>query len=288
MNDELRWHLLKKKQTEELIVHAFGRLRENGIEPILIKGWAAGRNYPADKPRFSIDVDLVVSSADFDDAEKALAGINGVDLHRELRDRDTVDWQHLCSRSELVELDGEHIRLLSAEDHLRVICVHWLLSGATDRERLWDVFYAVQNRPANFSWPLCLDIVSETRRDWVVLTIGLTHKYLGLDISELPFRDRAVELPPWLTKFLEKEWLDESGLWPLEATLKDRRTFLHQLRKRLPPNPVQATVNCEGSFDAYSRVPYQMRDIFQRVRPSIHRIVSTLKHIARARTKESK
>src|SRR5688572_14729936 len=101
MNDEFRWYLLKKKQTEVLILNTFRRLRHENIEPILIKGWAAARNYPNDKPRFSIDVDLAVAAADFEMAKTLLAtpdySLTGVDLHRELRHLDPVEWPTLVS-----------------------------------------------------------------------------------------------------------------------------------------------------------------------------------------------
>ena len=56
----------------------------------------------------------------------------------------------------------------------------------------------------------------------------------------------------------------------------DARTFFYQLRKRIPPNPVQATVDCEGAFDERSRVGYQIRDLFTRLRPSISRVLPVL------------
>ena len=68
MTDELRFYLLRKRLTEELIVKAFRSFRDQHIEPILIKGWAASRNYPESVPRFSADVDLAVSANDYESA----------------------------------------------------------------------------------------------------------------------------------------------------------------------------------------------------------------------------
>jgi len=292
MNDELRWYLLKKKQTELLILSAFRLLRHENIEPILIKGWAAARNFPDGIPRFSIDIDLAVGSSDFETAKKVLApaefGLGATDLHCELRHLDTLAWSSLLENSQLVDLDGEQVRILSAEDHLRVLCVHWLTNGGTSRERLSDIYYAVENRPPDFDWDKCLGVVSEHRQGWIIATIGLAHRYLDLDISDLPFRDRAENLPPWLTRFAEKEWKDGSGLQPLEASLGTLRGFLHQLRKRLPPNPIQATVNCEGSIDARFRAPYQIRDIIRRFSPSVRRVVPTFVELNRAKRSEAK
>lgn len=281
MDDELRWHLLRRRQIEQHIVSAFQGLRREGIEPILIKGWAAALNYPSDQPRFFADVDLAVSHEDYDRAravtEDPTKGVLGVDLHCELRALDTLPWSELFSNSRLVELDGEKIRLLSPEDHLRVLCVHWLTNGGEERERLWDIYYAVRNRPSDFDWERCLNAAGPTRRGWIVATIGLANMYLGLEIDDLPFKDKARRIPAWLTTCVEREWQKNIRMRPLYTTLRDGAAFLQQIRKRIPPNPIQATVDCEGKFDDRSRFGYQFRDVFKRLLPSLGRVAGTLR-----------
>lgn len=279
MTDEFRFYLLRKRLAEGLIVQGFRALREHGIEPILIKGWAADRNYPDSKPRFFGDIDLAVSAPDYERAKSLaedVAGIGGVDLHRELRHLDTLGWDKLISNSELVALDGEEIRVLCAEDHLRVLCVHWLNNGGEDRERLWDIVYAVRNRPAQFNWSKCLDVVSATRRRWIVSAIGLAHKYLDLELDGIPFADETKDLPRWLTRCVEKEWARGIELRALESLIRNPRSFFQQVRKRIPPNPIQATIDCEGSFDEGGRLAYQIRDVLKRLPPSIRRISAAI------------
>lgn len=280
MTDEQRWYLLTRKKVEGSIVEAFRGLRRHGIEPILIKGWAAARNYPPDIPRFFGDIDLAVSAADFEKASELMitpeSGVKGVDLHRELRHLDTVDWQTLLSNSELVEIDDEKIRILSDEDHLRVMCVHWLTDGAESKDRLWDVVYAVENRSADFDWSKCLDVVAPNRRGWTIATIGLAHRYLGLKIEDLPFAEDARRLPSWLTQCVERAWSDEAPMRPLHTAMTDARTFLYQIKKRIPPNPIQATIDCDAAFDERSRVGYQFRDVFIRLKPSLPRVIPAL------------
>ena len=276
MTDELRWYLITKKKTEGLIASAFRRLREDGIEPVLIKGWAAARNYPDGKPRFLGDIDLAVAADDFERSKLLVeapdSGIIGVDLHRELRRLDTVDWATLFANAELVAIDGEDVRVLAPEDHLRVMCVHWLTDGGESKERLWDIYYAVQNRPANFDWAKCLEVVEPNRRGWIIATIGLANRYLGLAIDDLPFAAEARCLPAWLTRCVEREWKSELPMRPMETVIDDAGSLMTEVRRRIPPNPIQATVNCEGVFDDRSRVPYQIRDLFMRARPSIKRV----------------
>jgi hypothetical protein len=279
ITDEYRYYLLRKRHAEELILRAFRRFRENNIEPILIKGWAAARNYPQDRPRFFSDIDLAVSAADYEKTTSIIAAepdIGGIDLHRELRRLDTVDWNRVFSNSQLVPLDNENIRILCPEDHLRVLCVHWLMNGGENRERLWDIVYAIQNRPANFDWSKCLDVVNERRRQWIIMTIGIAHKYMGLELNGIPFAREASRLPDWLTRCLEREWSTKTELLALQTLLMHPGTFLKQVRKRIPPNPIQATIDCDGVFDDGSRVGYQIRDTFIRLGPSVRRISSTI------------
>jgi hypothetical protein len=279
ITDEYRFYLLRKRVAEDLILIAFRGFRSVGVEPVLIKGWAAARNYPPSRPRFFGDIDLAVSAADFERSTmliKSGSEIGGVDLHRELEHLDTVNWETLIANSQLVQLDGEDIRILCPEDHLRVMCVHWLTDGGERRERLWDIFYAVSNRPAGFDWSKCLDVVSERRRQWVITCIGIGHKYLNLDLSGIPFADEARNLPIWLTRCLEREWAKNLEIRPLHSQLRYPRELLRQIRKRIPPNPIQATINCEGDFKSRTRIGYQIRDIFSRLGPSIKRVSSTL------------
>lgn len=276
MDDELRWYLLSRKKTEDQIVSAFRGFRRHGIEPILIKGWAAARNYPSDVPRFHGDIDLAVSARDYPEAKSLIDAPNpaarGVDLHRELRHLDTLDWERLAERSELVEVNGEGIRVLSPEDHLRVLCSHWLTNGGEDRRRLYDIYYAVKNRPRTFDWSRCLDVVSANRRSWVIACIGLAHKYLGLGLDDLAFAAEAEKLPAWLTSFVERAWASDSRLRGLDESIIDRKLFVRQVKNRIPPNPIQSTVFCEGSFDDRSRAIYQIRDMFGRFIPSVRRL----------------
>ncbi len=290
MTDEFRWYLLEKKKLEGTIITALNIFRDNGIEPILIKGWAAARNYPYGKPRFCWDIDLAVSSVDFQQAEHLIkepgSKVKGVDLHREVRHLDTLDWKTLFSNSEVVETDAGSIRVLAAEDHLRVLCAHWLTNGGENRDRLWDIVYAVENRPADFDWGRCLDVVSADRRSWITATIGLAHKYLGLKIEGLPFVDEVKDLPSWLTRCVESGWSSDTKLRGLDESITMPTLFLRQIGKRLPPNPIQATVNCEGRFDHASRIPYQIRDVLGRSGPSVRRLVKALRDQYRWRTSQ--
>lgn len=268
-----RWSRLFAGKLEFETVAAFQFFRDHGIEPLLIKGWASARNYPVESPRFYTDVDISVSSADFDRAKDLLslpaASKIAVDLHRELKRLDQRPWLDVFADSIEVELSGYPVRIPAAEDHLRILAVHWLNDGGERKERLLDIYYAVQNRPSDFDWDRCLNPISKVRRGWVLAAIGLTHRYFGLDISDLPAAKEAADLPEWLCKTVEKEWSLGIPSRSLHTCLNNPKEFFRQLRKRIPPNPLQATIEQEGDIRARSRLPYQLGSMRDRMLPSL-------------------
>lgn len=274
LTNQTRWYLLRRKEQELRIRRAFEFFREHGIEPILIKGWAAARLYPPDRHRNFSDIDLSVSVSDFDKAHELVSTEEGrrldIDLHREFRQLERSRWTDIFSRSELIDLDGTDIRVPSPEDHLRILSAHWLTDGGANKEKLWDVYYAVENRQPGFDWSVCLDAAGPVRRNWTLTTIGVAHTVLDLNIDDLPFA-REVTVPEWMMKRLEDERKSGEPLQPLHTCLRDRRLLFKQIRKRLPPNPIQATVDMEGIFDDGNRVYYQTASIFVRLGPSLKR-----------------
>jgi len=279
-NDKL-WFILRLKVFEEKITGAFQYFRENGIEPILIKGWAASIEYPEKYERYFGDIDLCVAPEFFEKASELLLTETGrkfkVDLHCGLRHLDTICWEDLFENSVLKELDGVKIRILRPEDHFRVLTVHWLTDGGAVKERLLDLYYLLINHQKDFDWHRCLQTVSNVRRNWIIKMIGLLEKYCGLEISSLPFASESRDLPDWFIKTMESEWTDEIKLVPIHTTLLNARDFINQLRKRFPPNPIQSTIDMEGKIDNSSRVYYQIGSVFLRFKPSISRIFVTAK-----------
>jgi hypothetical protein len=279
--DELRWHKLSMRRFEVAIAEAFELFRSCDVEPILIKGWAAARNYPENRPRFFGDVDLAFSGSQYDKAVKKLSATPipsvSIDPHLEFRHLDTVPWDTAVARSELINVDGGSIRVLCPEDHLRVLCVHWLNDGGAYKERLWDIYYAVAKRPPDFDWELCLDSVSEKRRRWIVTAIAVARKYLSLDVAGLPFDVDTGSIPKWMIRCLEKEWSTDVRLIPLESCLHDPKLLIQQILKRTPPNPIEATIEVEGELDDGWRLPYQVGSIRQRIGPSLRGMGTALR-----------
>ena len=281
MKPDRRWSLIHYKLQEHRLIKTFELFRKYNIEPILIKGWAAANNYPRKEERLFIDIDICVAPGDFKNARATLAECKKedlpVDLHNGLRHLDTVEWDNLFENTQLVKVQETNIRVLRPEDHLRVLCVHWLNDGGAVKERLWDIYYAVENRAPNFDWDRCLKTVDRKRRKWVVCAIGLAHLYLGLDLKNTPIAAETKQIPKWIIKTVEKEWADENRLKSLVTTLSNREEFFRQLKKRFSPNPIQATIEVGGKFNDNPRIFYQAADILIRIKPSLQRLINKMR-----------
>jgi len=107
-------------------------------------------------------------------------------------------------------------------------------------------------------------------------TVGLAHRYLDLDLDDTPIKDEAKDLPAWLVRAVEKEWKSGVPLLAVHTLLRNPEMLWKQVQKRLPPNPIMATVEMEGSFDARTRVFYQIGSFFKRMAPSYKRVTQTI------------
>jgi hypothetical protein len=276
--DILRWTKLRMRLAEISITDAFGKLRAAQIEPILIKGWVVGKLYPENHPRAFADIDLCVNPLQYHQAKGILKnteiGFMVVDLHEGCRHLDKVPWKNLFDNSRLVKIEETFIRILRPEDHLRVICTHWLNDGGAYKERLWDIYYAVENRPKDFEWDRCLNIAGKKRRKWIICALGLAQKYLGLDLQDTPIEKELEGIPRWVFKTVENEWESKIRLKPLQGCLQNKKELVEQIKKRFPPNPIQATIELEGEFDSTPRIFYQIGDIFYRMPLSLKNLIS--------------
>lgn len=269
---EHRFKLLHYKVQSQRLAQSWAKFEEAGYKPILIKGWAAAQLYPNPCDRQYTDIDLIFSPTDFGDAEEFLKENSmptAIDLHKGARHLDSLSFDNLYSNSVLIDCEGTKIRILREEDHLRVLCIHWLNDGGADKERLWDIYHGINNRSEKFDWHRLLEKISKKRRRWIVCAIGLAHKYLDLNLDDTPIAAEAKNLPSWLTKAVEREWASSVRLTPLQQVRHDKQKLWQQIKKRLPPNPIQATIEMEGHFDMVPRLFYQFADIFLRLPGSI-------------------
>lgn len=253
----------------------YGFLRDRDCEPVLIKGAAAAANYPKPFQRVFGDVDLAVAPSDYRRVQALIRETSfNVDLHRGLRHLDTLEWEDLFRNTVLNDLGGVLVRVLRPEDHLRVMCTHWLNDGGADRTRLWDIFFAIGNRPPEFEPERFIGVAPENRKKWLLIVLAVVRDYLGLEIdAELYGGAEKYKNPVWVRKTLEKEWGSDRRLIPLQRVTHDGREFFRQMLKRIPPNRLQAMVETEGAAGENTDPKARLINVLKRVRPSVRRLL---------------
>jgi Uncharacterised nucleotidyltransferase len=265
-------YAIQAVEHERQVAGAFRLLRAGGVDPILIKGWAIARAYPEAGLRPPGDIDLYVSP---EQHVKARAVLNSakckeywVDLdHDEITRFSDFGFAELFCRSEIVNLDGTEIRVMGAEDHLRILCLHLLKHGAWRPLWLCDVGAALESRSSSFDWDRCLGR-NKRRADWIACTVGLANRLLGADLEDVPAKIRANKLPSWLMSSVLKQWSTPypSNLPSFATQMKTvlgKSGILRAVRQRWP-NPIQATVDANGRFDNMTRLPFQLGNCLAR------------------------
>jgi hypothetical protein len=265
--DKTYWsYLIHAAKDERRIIEVFRALRSAAIEPILIKGWAIARLYPQPGLRPSGDIDLYISPEHLVKARSVLRAPEyqryAVDLdHDEITRFSECSFDELYRCSELVKLGDTEIRVLSAEDHLRLLCLHLLKHGAWRPLWLCDVAAALESRSASFDWSRCLGKNSRWA-DWVLCATSLANRLLGAELGDTPLRSCGNTVPRWLIPAVLKQW--EAPYPPhLPLFVKEvgenwwNPEIVRAICRRWP-NPIQATIDANGPFDDMPRLPYQI------------------------------
>lgn len=255
---------------EREVADVFRLLRAHGIEPVMVKGWAASRNYAEGDARHCGDIDLCVKREEYARAAEALRSRTDftyeVDLHTGLQRIDEANFDEVSERSLLLEIEDEKIRVPCAEDHLRVLCYHFLREGAWRAVWLCDIAAALESRPANFDWNLCLGSKHPVN-DWIACALGLAHQLLGADLSETPVAERAARLPRWLVPSVLRQWEERSYHRRQQSPVVDIKRAplitLKELRYHWP-SPVEASVSLHASFNRLPRLPFQTANLLAR------------------------
>ena len=260
-----RVHALQGAIHEQQISRVVSLLREAGVEPLLVKGWAATRFYPEPGLRPYGDIDLLVRPEQHALAREALvAGAPApVDLPRGLADLDDHEMEDVFARSRLVSLCDVDVRIPSSEDHLRLLCLHALRHGVSRALWLCDIAAALEARPSVFDWDRLL--AGDPRRsEAVVVALGLARAVLGAEPGTTPVASRAERLPPWLVPATLRQWGKGSGLRePMGSFLRHPRGAFAELRKHWP-NPIEGTMGVGAPWNAWPRLPFQLTHVLVR------------------------
>ncbi len=261
-----RHNILLTAIREQKIERAVAALRAAGVEPMLVKGWAAARLYPERGLRPYADIDLCVRAEQFEAAWAALWEAMSyeraeVDLHSGFARFGGGSVEEVYARSQLARLGLTDVRVPCAEDHLRVLSVHMLREGAWRALWLCDVAAAVEAAGEDFDWDRCL---TRDRRlaGWVNCAMRAAHELLGADIRHTPAARVKKRLPRWLVPTILKEWgsrlpsMPERHRAPM-AYLRSPAGIWKGLRHRWP-NTIEATVGVRAPFNDWPRLPFQL------------------------------
>ncbi len=259
-----RLHTLQAALHARNIKQVFMLFRAAGIEPLLVKGWAIARLYTEPGTRPYGDIDLCVSPADYLKAQDVLRAEGHrypVDLHKDTGQLDDRGWDELLARSQLVLLEDVPVRIPAAEDHLRILCYHLLRHGVERPLGLCDIAVALESRPCDFSWNMCLG-TNPKRANWVVCTIALAQRLLDASTDNVPATQRDARLPSWLVNSVLKAWGKPFSQHfarqdSIIFSLRHPRGLVQALSRRWP-TPIVGTVGVGGAFGNTPRFPYQL------------------------------
>jgi len=264
LHQAYRLHTLQAGVKEMEITQVFSFLRSRGLQPLMGKGWVIAKEYPEPGLRPYGDIDLYVRP----EHHRAFLGALGkpeargwnVDLHRGAAELDDRTFDLLYAHSRVHRLGETDVRTFGPEDHLRLLCLHFLREGALRPLWLCDIAVALKSLPPHFDWDYFLS-GNQRRSDWAACAIGLAGQILGADVDGLPVERRAKHLPTWMTPGVLKQWgegkVTKGRRVPMSIQMRHPLRVLRALRLRWP-NPIEATVDLKGRFNDWPRLPYQL------------------------------
>ena len=271
LQQAFRQHVLLSAYIETKIEEVIRAFREASVEPILIKGWSIARAYPLSGLRPYGDIDLCVRPHEYERAERLVKSLGDIsleiDLHRgfgPLLDRDADD---AFERARMAKLGKTEIRILSEEDQLHLLCVHFLRHGAARPLWLCDVAVGLETRADDFDWERCLG-TTKYRANWIACVIRLVIRLLGADERDLPTDVREVELPRWLIPAVLRQWgipfANHPSRQPPVSSYVGRPLWWWKALKDRWPNPIQGLASNNVDFSYPFPFLFQLTNYFKR------------------------
>jgi hypothetical protein len=207
---------------------------EAGLEPLFFKGTVVARHYSETHLRPSGDIDICAPPGRYDESRELLRRFSNslasspgvglsqetgqfavncgpgericeVDLHSSLDRFGLPSLEAVFARSEVIKLGETSIRVPAAEDHLRLVAIHFLSHGAWRPVWLCDIAAMLEDLPQEFDWGRCLGDEPRLAR-WISSVIELAHRLLGACADRVPSSSRIQRLPKWFTRTVLNEW----------------------------------------------------------------------------------
>jgi hypothetical protein len=254
--ESYRFHALQAEVMQHELLRVLRLFEAAGIEAIVVKGWDLARLYPEPGLRPYGDIDLYVGADQLTAAKAEAAKLRSpypVDLEHPDMARGTLPpFAELLARSRVEWLDGVRFRVLSREDNLQLLCLHFFRHGAPGPLLLCDIAAALERVDGGFNWELALTRRAPIR-NWLTCAAGLAQQLLG---GQIPAH-LAQPLPPWLAPAVLERWYDVTEFPTYTASLRRPATILKELRLRWP-NAIESLSALNAEFDSRWRLPYQV------------------------------
>lgn len=260
-----RMYALRAALSSRHLAELTRTMRAANVEPLLFKGWAAARLYAEPALRPFGDIDVCVRPTHREVAlpvVRALAASDHpyVDLHISLPDLPDRSLDEVFAHSRLVAFDGVKIRVLSPEDHLRCLALHFFRHGATRPLSLCDIGAALESIPPEFDWDYCLR--GDGRfTDRLIAAASLAAMLLDARLPASPLVPLAQSVPPWLPRAVVRGWGSPSYEGyvnrPLIECLRRRGERMAALRRRWP-SAIQLTVDRGATIGTFPPLLLQL------------------------------
>jgi len=249
LRDAYRLQWIRNSAREQEIHEVVNLLRSQGVEPILVKGWAAARAYGDPGLRPYGDIDLLVPREQRARAEKLVEGRDRVDFdHFELDIRNSAEIEAIYVRSQLVD----DIRIMAWEDHLALLCLHFLKHGAWRPLWLCDIAAALEAQPGGLDWHEFLSRENKWGQA-IQCCVTLAREFLGARVVA------PAGLPSWFIPAVTRAW--SRALYterPLPEAIAASWLRLPQSLRHRWPDPISATLYTGAPFNSVPRVVFQV------------------------------
>ncbi len=262
LHQAYRMHALHEAIKEHEIAQIFTHLRAQGLEPLMGKGWVVARHYPEPGLRPFGDIDFYVRREQYAEFKTALetSPVKDVDLHNGAAELDDRSFDALYGHSQVKQLGEVAVRILGPEDHLRLLCLHFLREGALRPLWLCDIAVMMCALPLDFDWDYFLS-GNQRRSDWVKCTLELAHQLLGANQANIPLSAHTAKLPKWLAATVFELWgqgkVTKGRRIQMDSYMTQPRGVLRALRERWP-NAIEASVGTKAPFNNWPRWPFQL------------------------------
>jgi hypothetical protein len=264
-----KYQVLRAAVHEQNVRDVFAALNSAKIDALLVKGWAIARLYPTPALRPYGDLDLCVRAEQFSAAKKLLreSGLKvNVDLHEGLGRLDDLPEKDFFDRATTLHVGEVSVRVPSEEDHLRILCLHFLRHGGSRPIWLCDIALAVETAGSDFDWDHFYGADGK-REKWLGCVISLARELLLAQTGKAEKKPRPV--PGWLKRSIKYRW---SRWFNSDYRAHALPSLLHH---RFEPirafedfyfrfDPVRATVELDGAFNSMPRLPYQLAAMVRR------------------------